>query len=100
MGITTKILSKSDGSLIRAGDPVSFKYISILSPSNCDATSIKYLEKVLNNLDLISNFYILKFDNQKIYFRIIYNGSPKIFLKDMNKNNFDLIMENNIWTVK
>ena len=38
------MLSKSPGSLIKAGDPVSFKKISIFSPSSCEATSIKYLE--------------------------------------------------------
>ena len=78
----------------------SIKLPLTISINSKEYTKIQNLEKVLNNLDLISNFYILKFDNQKIYFRIIYNGSPKIFLKDMNKNNFDLIMENNIWTVK
>ena len=32
MGITTNILSKSLGSLIKAGEPVSLKNISILKP--------------------------------------------------------------------
>ena len=31
-------------SRIEQGDPVSLKNISILSPSNCEATSIRYLE--------------------------------------------------------
>ena len=44
------MLSKSEGSFIRAGDPVSFKKNSILSPSNCEAMSKRYLE-----LKLISN---------------------------------------------
>ena len=44
MGIITKILSKSLGSFINAGDAVSLKKISIFSPSNSLATSIKYLE--------------------------------------------------------
>ena len=57
MGITTKILSKSPGSFINAGEPVSLKKISTLSPSSCEATSIKYLElklisKSLSNLTL------------------------------------------------
>ena len=38
------MLSKSAGSFINAGEPVSLKKISILSPSNCEATSNKYLE--------------------------------------------------------
>ena len=58
------------------------------------------LEETLANIDLISSFYILKFDNKFTQYRIIYNGSPKTFLNDMNKRNFNLIMENNVWAVK
>lgn len=61
---------------------------------------IQNLEKTLNNLDLISDFYILKFDNENTFFRIIYNGSPKTFLKDLKKKNFNLVVENNIWRIK
>ena len=58
------------------------------------------LEKILDNLDLISDFYILKFDNKYTQYKIIYNGSPKTFFKDMNNQNFNLVMENNVWTIK
>ena len=61
---------------------------------------IQAFEKTLNNLDLISSFYILKFDNKNTFFRIIYNGSPKKFLNDMKKRNFDLVVENNMWIIK
>jgi hypothetical protein len=61
---------------------------------------IQNLEKTLSNLDLISDFYILKFDNKNTFFRIIYNGSPKTFLNDMKKKNFNLVVENNIWIIK
>jgi hypothetical protein len=57
-------------------------------------------EEALDSIDLISDFYILKFDSKSTYYKIIYNGSPKIFLKDMNNRNFDLITENNIWKIK
>jgi len=61
---------------------------------------IQALEKTLNNLDLISDFYILKFNNENTFFRIIYNGSPKTFLSDLKKRNLDLVVENNIWMIK
>jgi hypothetical protein len=78
---------------------------SIKLPLTISINSKKYLkiqnlEKILNNLDLVSNFYILKFDNQNIFFRIIYNGSPKNFLNDMKKQNFNFIIDNNIWVVE
>ena len=61
---------------------------------------ITLLEETLKNTDLISNFYILKFDSETTQYRIIYNGSPKTFLNNMNKNNFDIFMENNVWTIR
>jgi hypothetical protein len=61
---------------------------------------IKRLEETLNNIDLISDFYISKFNNKYIQYKIIYNSSPKIFLNDMISRDFDLKIENNIWKIK
>tara|TARA_B100000795_G_scaffold240965_1_gene203433 strand:+ start:62 stop:1027 length:966 start_codon:yes stop_codon:yes gene_type:complete len=58
------------------------------------------LEETLSNIDLISNFYILNFDNKYTQYRIIYNGSPITFLNYMNNNKFEIVMQNNIWTIK
>ena len=63
-------------------------------------SKIKEFEKILNRIDLVSNFYILKFDSKKTFYRIIYNGSPKNFLNNLSKENIDLLMENNIWIIK
>ena len=71
-----------------------------ISIESKDYDKIMRLEKTLNSFDLISDFYILKFDDQSTKYRIIYNGSPKTFLNDMNKKNFDLSMENNVWKIK
>jgi hypothetical protein len=58
------------------------------------------LEEALEKIDLISDFYIINFNNQNTNYKIIYNGSPKTFFNDMSKRNFDLNMENNVWTIK
>jgi hypothetical protein len=65
-----------------------------------DYKKIIELEKIFNNMDLISNFYITKFDNENTEYRIIYNSSPKTFFNDLSKRNFELIIENNIWKIK
>jgi len=61
---------------------------------------ITQLEETLNSSDLVSEFYIVKFDNKIIKYKIIYNGSPKIFINDISKSNLDLIIKNNVWTIK
>ena len=78
----------------------SIKLPMTISINSKEYSKIQNLEKILNSLDLISDFYILKFNNENIFFRIIYNGSPKTFLSDMKKNNFNLVMKNNAWTVE
>ena len=61
---------------------------------------IKNLQKVLNELDLVSEFYFLRFDSNNTYFRIIYNGSPKTFINDMKKKNFNFTSIDNMWIVQ
>jgi len=78
----------------------SIKLPLTVSISSKNYKRIKKLEETFDNIDLISNFYILKFDNQNIQYKIIYNGSPKTFFNIMSKRNFDLSKENNVWTIK
>jgi hypothetical protein len=58
------------------------------------------LERVFDDIDLVYDFNILSFDSESILYKIIYNGTPNIFLNDMRKKNFELEMKNNIWTIK
>ena len=78
----------------------SIKLPLTISVSSKEYNKILELEKMLNENDLVSNFYILKFDSKNTFYKIIYNGSPKIFLSDMNKGNIKLAIENNIWIIK
>jgi len=78
---------------------------SIKLPINISIKSQDYkkiirLEDAFTNIDLLSSFYILNFNNKYTQYRIIYNGSPKTFFNDMNNRNFNFVMKNNIWTIK
>ena len=78
----------------------SIKLPLTISINSKDYKRIMNLEEVLTSIDLISNFYILKFNNKTTQYKIIYNGSPKNFFNNMNDQYFDFVMENNVWTVK
>ena len=78
----------------------SIKLPLTISINSKDHKKITKLEETLNNTDLISNFYILKFDNKSIHYKIIYNGSPKTFFNDMSKRNFELTIKDNVWKIK
>ena len=62
--------------------------------------SLEAIEKKLANIDLIYDFYILKFNNKNNIYKIIFNGSPDKFLKIMNNNNYEFDIQNQIWTLR
>jgi len=78
----------------------SIKLPLTISINSKNFKRILNLEAAFSSIDLISNFYILKFNNTETQYRIIYNGSPKKFLNNMLNKDFDLIMENNVWKIK
>jgi hypothetical protein len=78
----------------------SIKLPITISINSKNYKKIINLEQALSNIDLISNFYILKFDSEYTQYKVIYNGSPKTFFNDMRNLNFELTMQNNFWTIK
>ena len=65
-----------------------------------DNKKISNFEKILSELDLIYDFYIIKFDKDFIYYQIIFNSTPNNFLKTMRDYNFDFDTQNKIWLLK
>ena len=51
-------------------------------------------------MNLIYDYYILKFDKDFIYYQIIFNGTPNNFLKFMQNQNFDFNTQNKTWVLK
>ena len=78
----------------------SIKLPLTISVNSKDYKKVIEIEKALYSIDLVSNFYILKFNSKHTQYKIIYNGSPKTFYNDMINRNFNLVMKNNIWTIK
>ena len=78
----------------------SIKLPITISINSKEYDKIEKLQNTLDSIDLISDFYILKFDSNDIFFKIIFNGSPKTFLGFMSENNFEFGMQNNIWKIK
>ena len=58
---------------------------------------IQTLENSLNELDLVSGFEILKFNNQNIHFKIIYNGSPNKFINEVKMKGIEINTQNQVW---
>ena len=54
----------------------------------------------LDNLDLVSSFNIVSFSNNKIIYRIIYNGPPDKFILDMDRKNLFLNKGQQVWEIQ
>ena len=68
--------------------------------SSKDYDKIELFEKTLENLDLVSNFMILSFNNKDILYRVIYNGSPDKFFKEIETLGLNLERNNQTWKIK
>ena len=61
--------------------------------------SLKF-EKTLNNIDLIGNYSINKFDKDFIYYEVIFNSTPKNFINIMRDRSFNFDTQKKVWILK
>ena len=78
----------------------SIKLPITISINSKKTKKIIELEKALDNMNLVAGFNILNFNSESIQYKIIYNSTPNIFLNDIKKNNLELEIKNNMWTLK
>ncbi len=79
---------------------VSIKLPITLSVNAKNYKLIQNLENKLNDLDLVSNFYIDSFTNKKIIYKITYNSTPDKFINEFSNSNIKLNTTNSIWSVE
>ena len=57
-------------------------------------------ENKLHSIDLISNFKVERFNNNKVIYKIIFNSTLDRFLDIMSSYNFKIDTSKEIWTVQ
>ncbi len=65
-----------------------------------DTLKIINFEKEMDDIDLIYNYYITKISSKILNYKIIFNGSPDLFLKIMSEKNFKIDIKNEIWKIR
>ena len=78
----------------------SIKLSLTIRVDNSDNLKISKFEKKLKETDLIYKFYISKFKKNFSYYKIIFNGTPNIFLKSMKNFGYNFDTQNKIWILK
>ena len=77
---------------------------SVKLPINISIISDDYdknmkFENFLKYNELVAEFFIKDFDNQKVNYKIIFNGSPKQFLKIINNSGININTSKQIWEI-
>ena len=65
-----------------------------------DNLKVSNFERILNEINLVYDYFVLKFDKNHIYYQIIFNGTPNIFLKLMKDKNFVFSTQNKTWILQ
>ena len=69
---------------------------------NIDSKNIAFIEKIekiLSEIELIENYYIIYFNNEITSYLILSNSTPNKLINEFQKFNIKVSTENNIWTL-
>jgi hypothetical protein len=78
----------------------SIKLPLIVRVDNSSSDRLIDFEKILNQLDLVSNHSIDKINKKHTFYKIIFNGSSSNFINIMKNKNYNLDTQKKIWILK
>ena len=78
----------------------SIKLPLIIAINIFDDKKIENFENTIKKFDLVSSSNVSKMDNEKIYYKVIFNGTPKLFIQEMRKLGHELDIKNKIWILQ
>ena len=67
---------------------------------NKDLNKSLDFENTLQNIDLISDYSINKFDQQYIFYEVVFNGTPNSFINILKEQNYEFNTQKKIWILK
>ena len=78
----------------------SIKLPLLIQVNNNDFNLSLEFEKTLDNIDLISNYSISKFNKDFILYEVIFNGAPSNFINIMKNKNYNFDTQKKIWILE
>ena len=67
---------------------------------NKDLILSSKFEKTLNEVDLISNYFISKFNKDYIFYEVIFNGTTTKFINLMKDQNYNFDTQRKVWRLE
>ena len=78
----------------------SIKLSIYIKMKSNDNLKVSNFEKTLDEINLVYEYSILKYDKDFVYYQITFNGTPNNFLNLMKNKDFDLNTQNKTWFLK
>ena len=78
----------------------SIKLSIIVKTENDDLSKSSRFESDLNDIELVNDYFIQKFDKQFIYYEILFNGTVQSFINIMKNKKYNLNTQKKIWTLE
>ncbi len=79
---------------------ISIKLPLTILVDSKDLKLLKRFEQELNSSDLVYNYYVDYITNNETVYKIIYNSTPKKFIKNFKDRNFQIDYTNEVWQIK
>ena len=57
-------------------------------------------ESVLDDIELVNDFFIKRFDKEFVFYEILFNGSVQNFINIMQNKDYNLNTQKKVWTME
>ena len=78
----------------------SIKVPITIKIKNYDLKKSNNFEIFLNEIDMVSDYSIQKFDKEFIFYEVLFNGTVQNFINIMKNKNYNLNTEKKVWTIE
>ena len=78
----------------------SIKVPITIKIKNDDLKKTNNFELFLDEIDLVSDFSILKFNKEFVFYEVLFNGTVQNFINIMENKNYDLNTQKKVWMIE
>ena len=78
----------------------SIKVPITIKIKNNDLKKSNNFELFLNEIDMVSDYSIEKFDKEFIFYEVLFNGSVQNFINIMKSKKYRLNTRKNVWIIE
>ena len=78
----------------------SIKVPITIKIKNDDLIKSNNFELFLNEIDLVSDYFIQKFDREFIFYEILFNGTVQNFINIMKNKKYNLNTQKKVWMIE